>query len=176
MARMYAVDRRVYIGDEARPMYNASVFGMALYYVSADDLTRLGRRRFLSQGAVVALFVAVAIGVARHTWSAWWIAGALLASPLASAFVGEWVRERYEAVTNPAVVSAVHQRMFQDNDPIVGVLLYFALTLPDTARWIQQSSGWSALGITTLAIVLQAIPRMVRAYERKRLQLDGHTP
>jgi hypothetical protein len=33
---MYAVDRRIYTGDKARPMYNAAVFGMQLYYVPAD--------------------------------------------------------------------------------------------------------------------------------------------
>src|SRR5579864_1309871 len=56
MPRMFAVDRRIYIGDEGRPMYNAGVFGTDLY-VPADDLGAIGRRRWLSQAAALLLFL-----------------------------------------------------------------------------------------------------------------------
>jgi hypothetical protein len=66
MARICAVDRRVYIGEEARPMYNAAVFGMRLYYVPPDDLAALGRRRLLSQAAAEMFFAIAFIGVATR--------------------------------------------------------------------------------------------------------------
>ncbi|MGH9411031.1 MAG: hypothetical protein ACRD1V_16425 [Vicinamibacterales bacterium] len=173
MARMYAVDRRVYIGDEARPMYNASVFGMRLYYVPADDLPSIGRRRLLWQAAMVILFLVAFIGAGLKVWSTWWLVAAFAATPLPAALVGRWVTERYEPVSNPSVMRLVHQRVFQDREPLVAGLFCLALTFPDSARWIQRSGGHAALGVILVGAVLQITPAIIRSGDRKALEREG---
>lgn len=87
---------------------------------------------------------------------------------------GRWVRERYQPVSNPAVFSLVHQRLFQDTDPAVAVLLYFALTLPETVKWLHGDVALPTLAIAMIAVALQLISRFVLWRERKSFPIEGH--
>jgi hypothetical protein len=106
---MRVVDRQLYIGDEARPIYLAGLFGKQPYYIPVDDVAALDQRRFWWTTASVVAFAVFVSGAAAGTWSIWWAVLGGLAPFGAPLIVAHWVRGRFEPVSDPSITSDVRR-------------------------------------------------------------------
>jgi hypothetical protein len=120
---MRAVDGELFIGDEGRFIYYAGLFNRRPYYIPADDIQALDRRRTWWLVAGLVTYLAILAGAALDMWSIWWCAVGIPALLLQPAALARWVRERYEPVSDPSIAVDV-RRTSVLRGPTVGAAVF----------------------------------------------------
>lgn len=120
---MRAIDGELFIGDEGRFIYFAGLFHRQPYYIPADDIQALDRRRTWWLVAGLVTYLTTLAGAGLGLWSIWWFMVGIPALLLQPVVVARWVRERYEPVSDPSIAVDV-RRTSVLRGPTVGAAVF----------------------------------------------------
>jgi len=172
---MRVVDGELFIGDEARPIYYAGVFRRSPYYIPAEDVAELDRRRFWWRMAGFAIFAATIAGALTRRWNPWWCALGILALYLGPLSVARWVGRRYEHVSDPSIERDVAKAAGRLGPPPGYVALMFALSAAQflLASLIDRNS----IDLVLFALMsVQGLILMAVAIRNRRIVGDDYAP
>jgi hypothetical protein len=170
-----AVNSELFVGDEGRFIYCASLFHRQPYYIPADDIQALDRRRTWWLVAGFVTYLTTLAGAGLGIWSVWWCVVGIPALLLPSAAVGRWVRERYEPVSDPSIAVDA-RRTAVLRGPTVGAVVFalvFAGLQFGSSLGRHRTSAEYVLFFTVLAA------QVVRLFQVKRGRDefgDGYIP
>jgi hypothetical protein len=167
---MRIVDRRLFIGDEGRPIFYAGLFHRQPYYIPADDVETLNRRRFWTEALAFVVFLAAIGGAAVQVWSAWWCIVAFAGLFLTPSATERWVRQRYAPVTDPAVVRDVRQTSVLNGPTLGGALALFVLNVPQYFSWFASHRRGAFLAFVACMFVGQIVELLL--VRRDRMSAD----
>jgi hypothetical protein len=163
---MRIVDRRLFIGDEGRPIFYAGLFRRQPYYIPADDVPAVDRRRFWTEALALVIFLAVIGGAAMQVWSPWWSIVGFAGVLLAPSATERWVRERYVPVTDPAIVRDVRRTSVLNGPTLSGALALFVLTVPQYVSWFGRHRSDATLAFVACLFVWNVVEVLVVRRER----------
>lgn len=166
------VSGRLYLADN-QFMYNTGFAGMRLYYVPDEEVQRLDRRTGRVEFGALCLMVIALLGAGLRAWSVWWFLPALAAPVLAApVLVGGSVRERYPAVTDPAIVRGVRRRVAMDHPPLWTALAMFLVTAPSLISGLSHKRD-IVFGFAVMALVTEVIRLLAGLRARRALREES---
>lgn len=172
---MRVIDGQLFIGDEGRFIYCAGLLNRQPYYIPADDIQALDRRRIWWSVGGFVTFLTTLGGAGLGIWSLWWCVVGIPALLLPSAAVARWVRERYEPVSDPSIAVDV-RRTGVLRGPTVGAAVFalvFAGLQSVSSLARHRTSAEFVLLSTLLVFQLVQIVRVKRGRDEFG---DGYIP
>lgn len=174
---MRLVSRQLYIGEEARPIFNAGLFRHEPYYIPPEDVPSLDRRRFGMEFVALAAISIAMVGAAQKLWSDWWLVGAVLLLLLAPVVTARWVRQRFQPVTDPSVRRDVRRTAILQA-PSVRAAIFMCLVL--STQWLGIALGqhreWITFGLVSALMLIQVITALAQARERREVESEYVPP